>query len=306
LTYGPGANTGFYTGDQLGSREDHISMETLKRYLRLIELPGPEEQAGQSVSPADRKSSSVENNPSTLADWILSLWRSSPSIDPRILGDFHVHTIHSDGMDSVETVISAAHGLGYRWIGLADHAPGGDHPYRLTVQRFQSRLDASQAAAARYPVRIRQALEADLVETGMQEIPSAIIDRLDYILISTHDPGLERSDKTLRALEAAFSLDLVKGYAHPFWMLDFHDYKQFIAEAVALAVAKDIAVELNFYPDSIRANGFLLREVRRLGGSIMLSTDAHHVNALPLMRFASAFLQGDENVDVLNFRESPF
>ena len=97
-----------------------------------------------------------------------------------------------------------------------------------------------------------------MVDSGVQEMPSAIVDRLDYILISSHDPELDQSDRVLRALEAAFSWDLVKGYAHPFWMLDFHNYKQFIAEAVSLAVAHDIAVELNFYPDSIRANAFLL------------------------------------------------
>ena len=67
-----------------------------------------------------------------------------------------------------------------------------------------------------------------------------------------------------------------------------------------------MAVELNFYPDSIRANKFLIDEVHRSGGSIMLSTDAHHANALPLMRFAGAFLRENESVDVLNFSELPF
>jgi len=63
------------------------------------------------------------------------------------------------------------------------------------------------------------------------------------------------------------------------------------AEAVAIAVAHQIAVELNFYLDAIRANEFLICEARRPGVRIILSTDAHHVNALPLMRFASAFVR---------------
>jgi histidinol phosphatase-like PHP family hydrolase len=196
--------------------------------------------------------------------------------------------------------------MGYRWIGLADHTPGIGQPYRLTLDSFLKRVDASKSIALRYPVHLLQAVEADLVDSGVQDIPAAIVDHLDYVMISSHDPELEPSDRVLRALETAFSWSLVKGYAHPFWMLDFARYKSFMAEAVSLAISHNVAVELNFYPDSIRANSFLVSEMRRLGGSIMLSTDAHHANALPLMRFAGVFLRENETVEVLNFRELPF
>ena len=306
LANGPGMSARFYRGEKVGNREEHISLETLKRYLRLIDLPSPGEDAVDGQSPVGRARGRDEENPPSLAEWILSLWRGAASVDTRILGDFHVHTIHSDGIDTVGKMASTAHRMGYRWIGLADHAPGIDQPYRLTVDSFQRRVDASKSAALQYPVRLLQAVEADLVDSGVQEIPAAIVDQLDYVMISSHDPELELSDGILRALETAFSWSLVKGYAHPFWMLDFGRYKPFIAEAVSLAVAHDVAVELNFYPDSIRANNFLINELRRLGGSVMLSTDAHHANALELMRFAGAFLKGCESVEVLNFSEPPF
>ncbi|MEE8592370.1 MAG: hypothetical protein V3T35_13725, partial [Spirochaetia bacterium] len=288
MANGPGMSARFYRGEKVGNREEHISLETLKRYLRLIDLPSPVGEVLETQSSVGQASALNEENPPSLAEWILSLWRGAASVDTRILGDFHVHPIHSDGIDTVGKMASTAHRMGYRWIGLADHAPGIDQPYRLTVDSFQRRVDASKSAALQYPVRLLQAVEADLVDSGVQEIPAAIVDQLDYVMISSHDPELELSDGILRALETAFSWSLVKGYAHPFWMLDFGRYKPFIAEAVSLAVAHDVAVELNFYPDSIRANNFLINELRRLGGSVMLSTDAHHANALELMRFAGA------------------
>ena len=306
MANGPGRSAHFYRGEKVGNREEHISLETLKRYLRLLDLPSPEEDAVDGQSSGGQACGRDQENPPSLAEWILSLWRGAASIDARILGDFHVHTIHSDGIDTVEKMVSTANRLGYRWIGLADHAPGINQPYRLTVDSFQRRVEASKTAALQYPVRLLQAVEADLGDSGVQDIPEAIVDRLDYVMISSHNPELERSDRVLRALETAFSWSLVKGYAHPFWMLDFEGYKPFIAEAVSLAIAHNVAVELNFYPDSIRANKFLINEVRRLGGSVMLSTDAHHANALPLMRFAGAFLKGRESIEILNFSESPF
>jgi histidinol phosphatase-like PHP family hydrolase len=240
-----------------------------------------------------------------LAAWLLLLWRNAPAIDPRIRGDLHVHVIESDGLDPVEAMVRRAGELGYLWLGLADHAPGKDHPYRITVDGFRRRLEAAELAAERYPLRVYQGLEADLDERGLQDIPAEIADHLDYVLVSSHNPDLEISDRYLHALEEAFALELVRGYAHPFWMLDFHRYRSLIAEAVSLAVDRNVAVELNFYPDSIRANHFLMEEVRRLGGTVILSTDAHHANAMRLMRFAGAFLRDGEPAGVVNFDSNP-
>lgn len=303
---GPGWSSSFYNGEFVENRELHIASATLKRYLRLIELPNPGWEAIERTSAVGgRLGRSELEEAENLAHWLLLLWRNAPTIDSRIMGDFHVHVRQSDGLDRVEDMVRMGHELGYRWLGLADHAPGTDHPYRITVDRFLTRLEAADRAAERYPVRLLQGIEADLFEYGLQEIPVEITDHLDYVLVSSHDADLRISDKYLRALEQAFACNLVKGYAHPFWMLDFHEYRNLIAEAVALAVAHEVAVELNFYPDSIRANYFLINEVRRLGGAVILSTDAHHANAMPLMRFASGFLKEDEPAEILNFKTMP-
>jgi histidinol phosphatase-like PHP family hydrolase len=303
---GPGSSPDFYNGEAIEHRKAHIASSTLKRYLRLIELPNPGREAiEESSEVGSRLMPGRLNGAETLADWLLLLWRSAPAIDSRILGDFHVHVTQSDGLDRVEDMVRRAQGLGYHWLGLADHAPGTDHPYRITVDGFLRRLEASARAAERVPIRIFQALEVDLAEQGLQEVPAEITDRLDYILVSSHNPDLEISDKYLEALEKAFAFELVRGYAHPFWMLDFHRYRSLIAEAVSLAVAHNVAVELNFYPDSIRANYFLIEEVRRRGGTVILSTDAHHANAMHLMRFAAAFLRERETAEVLNFETNP-
>jgi histidinol phosphatase-like PHP family hydrolase len=303
---GAGSSPDFYKGEFIENREDHIASATLQRYLRLIELPNPGWQAIERMSSVgNRLSQSELDGAENLAHWLLLLWSNALQIDPRILGDFHVHVVQSDGLDRVEDMVCMGHSLGYRWLGLADHAPGNDHPYRINVDRFSRRLEAARSAAERYPVRILQGIEADLYEYGLQEIPTEISDHLDYVLVSSHDLDLRISDRYLRALDKAFAWKLVVGYAHPFWMLDFRRYRNLIAEAVSVAVAHDVAVELNFYPDSIRANYFLIEEVRRLGGTIVLSTDAHHVNALPLMRFAAAFLKEQEPAEILNFKEKP-
>jgi histidinol phosphatase-like PHP family hydrolase len=304
---GPGSSSGFYNGEFLEDREAHIASATLKRYLRLIELPNPGWDAIEAASTVGSRLMPEElDGAENLAAWLLLLWRNAEAIDPRIRGDLHVHVTQSDGLDTVEAMVRRALELGYPWLGLADHAPGTDHPYRITADGFRRRLEAAHRAAERHPLRIYQGLEADLDERGLQDIPAAIADHLDYVLVSSHNPDLEISDRYLHALEKAFALRLVRGYAHPFWMLDFHRYRSLISEAVALAVAHGVAVELNFYPDSIRANCFLIHEVRRLGGTVILSTDAHHVNAMNLMRFAGAFLRDSEPAEILNFDSDPF
>ena len=106
----------------------------------MLDLPSPGEDAVDGQSSVGLTRVLSEENPTSMAEWILSLWRGAASIDARIQGDFHVHTIHSDGIDTVEKMASTANRLGYRWIGLADHAPGINQPYRPINRQIRTQV----------------------------------------------------------------------------------------------------------------------------------------------------------------------
>ncbi len=277
-----GRAAGFYRGGHYASRKKHISYETLVRYLLLLEDP-------------------------QLAGWILEQWQSHPTVDPRIKGDFHTHSIYSDGLGSPREMIAAAASLGYRWFTLTDHAPADTaREYRLTTDKFFRRRDESLEAAAGYGIRVYQSIEADIAEDGRLNIPEAWHGHLDFALASFHKAPLDRPRTYLQALERALSNEIVRGFSHPFWGIDIEGNRGLITEAIDIAVQCGVAIELNLYTDALQGNHFLLETVKKRGGTIIFSTDAHHCGALAHMRFAGAFLHDQDLPEVLNFHEQPF
>ena len=166
----------FYNGEKKAFREEHISFEILKNYLKI---------------PADDH----------LAQLILNLGRESEKIDPRIRGDFHIHTEFSDGIDTAETLIRRAKSLGYNWIALSDHAPVINNPYTLTVDKFFKRTEIAEQLSARSGIKVYHSIEANILEDGSVGIPSEVRDTLHFAMASLHHLNRDSEDSLLRRIQ---------------------------------------------------------------------------------------------------------
>src|SRR4030095_11188381 len=58
-----------------------------------------------------------------------------------IRGDLHMHTIYSDGADTLESMVAACCALGYQYIAITDHSE------RAASSRTVSRRDLSRQRA---------------------------------------------------------------------------------------------------------------------------------------------------------------
>lgn len=255
----------FYNGKKKENREEHISLETLTKYLRIAE---DEAQALE----------------------ILELWRGHGRIPPQIRGDLHVHTEFSDGIDPTTSLLQEAKRLGYRWLAFCDHAPLAKHVYTLTPERFLRRAEIAKRASVATGVTAYQAIEADILQDGSLNIPPEIREDLDFALASFHYRYPVSKAKLLYLIESAFADDKVIGLAHPFFNLRPRDDDNLLLPILDLAEKYGVAIELNLAPYFLRDNLYLVQLLEHRKLNVIFSTDAHLCGALALMRFAGFFL----------------
>lgn len=91
-----------------------------------------------------------------------------------MIQDLHIHTIYSDGINTVEEIITKATEIGIE-IGISDHILCKKMPDKKNVLNYFESL-------AQYPVL--KGGEIDLGETGI--IDDCIISKADYIIGSIH------------------------------------------------------------------------------------------------------------------------
>lgn len=98
-----------------------------------------------------------------------------------MIQDLHIHTIYSDGFDTIENIIKKATETRVE-VGISDHILCKKMPEKKSVLRYLETLD-------NYP--ILKGGEIDLGETGI--IDDSIVSKADYIIGSIHSIKLNNN-----------------------------------------------------------------------------------------------------------------
>ncbi|HEX8252804.1 MAG TPA: PHP domain-containing protein [Thermoanaerobaculia bacterium] len=122
----------------------------------------------------------------------------------QLRGTFHVHTTFSDGRNSVQEMLSAAHSRGWEYVGMSDHSPaayyaGGLTPDRLKEQHAEIARHAPEFA----PMRVFRGTEADILQDGTMDYGPKVLSKLDFVIASVHSNfKMEQDEMTERILRA--------------------------------------------------------------------------------------------------------
>jgi histidinol-phosphatase (PHP family) len=114
---------------------------------------------------------------------------------PALPGDYHVHTMFSDGSGSVEDCVTRAVQLGLPEIGIADHLSGVEHTEwdaaSIPFDKLDDYVDEVLAVAARHDdIRVLLGVEADFVtehEAGFADVLTAY--PFNYVVGGVHVLG---------------------------------------------------------------------------------------------------------------------
>ncbi len=223
-------------------------------------------------------------------------------------GDLHMHTTETDGLATLEEMVAAARQRGLQYIAITDHSQRvsmarGLDPKRLLKQWAE--IDhLNQACDDAFLVL--KGIEVDILEKGGLDLPDDILAQGDWVVASVHyGQRQSRQQITERILEAVEN-PYVAAIAHPTGrLINRRDPYEVDLEAVLRAAQKcGKMLELNAHPARLDLDDIKCAAAKQLGIPVVISTDAHNVDGLDMMRYGilQARRAGLARSDVANTR----
>jgi DNA polymerase (family 10) len=222
-----------------------------------------------------------------------------------IRGDLQMHSTWSDGRHSIADMARAAKALGYRYIAITDHSPSETVANGLTVERLRKRVKEIEAARKAVPgIAILNGSEVDIKRDGSLDYPDQVLVELDFVVASVHSGWkMDRASMTARMVKALEN-PWVDALGHPTGrLIGQREPYEVDMEAVLEAAARlGVAVEINAYPDRLDLKDVHARRAKELGVKLVINTDAHAADQLPVIHFGVATARRGwiEAGDVLN------
>jgi DNA polymerase (family 10) len=220
-------------------------------------------------------------------------------------GDVHMHTVETDGRNTIEEMALAARERGYQYLAITDHSKNLAFANGLDDKRAVEHIARIRAANEKIEgIRIFSGVEVDILADGDLDLSNDVLAQMDVVIASVHSQFNQEPAKMTERLLKAVENPNTSLLGHPTGRLLLRrDAYAFDLDAVLRLAAKNkVAMELNAYPDRLDLNDIHLRQAKRHGVKIVINTDSHHTSHLEKIRFGvmqarRAWLTRD---DVLN------
>jgi DNA polymerase (family 10) len=205
-----------------------------------------------------------------------------------IRGDLQMHSTWSDGSDSIEAMLEACAARGYEYLAMTDHSKALAMTGGLDAERLRQQwLEIRELAARHNEITILRGMEVDILADGTLDLEDEMLDELDIVLVSVHSrfdlPEAEQTERVLKAIQHP----AVHILAHPTGrQINRRDPLRFDLDAIlACAGELGVVVEINAHPDRLDLSDAHVLLARKHGCKIVISTDAHRISDLDLMRY---------------------
>jgi DNA polymerase (family 10) len=205
-----------------------------------------------------------------------------------IRGEVHMHTVETDGRNTIEEMAEAAKQRGYQYIAITDHSKNLAMANGLDDKRALQHIARIKAANDQIDgITIMSGIEVDILSDGALDLSDSVLEQMDVVVASVHSAfNQERQQMTDRLLNAISNKN-VAILGHPTGRLQLRrEAYPFDFEAVLKTAAeKQVAMELNAYPDRLDLNDVHLRMARDRGVKIVINTDAHHTSHFEKIKY---------------------
>jgi DNA polymerase (family 10) len=224
-----------------------------------------------------------------------------------IVADLHMHTTATDGKNTLEEMVAAAQERGLAYIAITDHSKRVSMANGLDATRLRWQWDAIDELNAKLKnFRVLKGIEVDILEQGGLDLPDDVLAGADWVMASIHYGQNQSSEQITRRMLGAIVNPHVTAISHPTGrMINKRKPYEVDLEAVFDAAAKHGKfMELNANPRRLDLNDVHCAAAKRHGIPIVISTDAHSIGNLELMRYGilQARRAGLTKEDVVNTR----
>ncbi len=203
-------------------------------------------------------------------------------------GDVHMHTVETDGRNTIEEMAAAAEERGYKYMAITDHSKNLAFANGLDDKRAVEHIRRIRAVNDELgEIRIFAGIEVDILADGTLDLSDSVLEQMDIVIASVHShfnqSASEMTDRLLKAVENP-NTSLI-GHPTGRLLLRREGYEFDIDAVLKAAARKKVAMELNSYPDRLDLNDRHLRLAKEHGVKIVINTDSHHTSHMDKIRF---------------------
>jgi len=205
-----------------------------------------------------------------------------------IRGEVHMHTVETDGKNTIEEMAEAAKQRGYKYIAITDHSKNLAMANGLDDKRALKHIARIKAANDQIEgITIMSGIEVDILSDGELDLSDSVLEQMDVVIASVHSAFNQEPAQMTDRLLRAISNQNVAILGHPTGRLQLRrEAYQFDFEALLKTAAeKQVAMELNAYPERLDLNDVHLRMARDRGVKIVINTDAHHTSHFEKIKY---------------------
>ena len=208
-----------------------------------------------------------------------------------IRGDLHVHTVASDGANTIEEMIAACRARGYKYLAICDHSKSQVQAHGLDEKRLIAHAKAIRRAAGKFDdILVLRGIEVDIFKDGSLDFCSEVLAGLDFVTASAHSALSLGRREANRRLIRAIEHPHVHCIGHPSGrLINTRQGMELAIDAIATAAAaNNTALEVNAHYMRLDLRDTHVRAAILAGAKIIISTDAHSIDQLDMMRYGVA------------------
>ena len=220
-------------------------------------------------------------------------------------GDLQMHTVYSDGAETVATMAEECAKRGYEYIAITDHSGGQRIPVGMTDEEIAQQAQEIDAVNRESKeIRLLKSIEMNLRPDGSGALEAAELKRFEIVVGSFHAQLRSTEDETHRYI-AALRNPCVDIIGHPRARM-FNRRGGLNADwgtVFDVAIANDKALEVNSNPARQDLQLELLQLAAEKGIRISIGTDSHSIPELDWVVFSlgSAILAGVKREQIINY-----
>lgn len=208
-----------------------------------------------------------------------------------IKGDLHMHTVYSDGANSIRDMVDAAREKNYSYIVITDHSKSLRVANGLSDERLLEQLKEIRAIDQEYDdIDVYSGTEMDILADGTLDYSDEILSQLDYVITAIHSSFQQSEEDIMHRLKTAMDNPYVRHIAHPTGrLIGVRDgYPVNMEELFDYADKTNTILEINANPQRLDLSSDAIANQNVM---FTVNTDAHHTDHLDFMHYGVSTLQ---------------
>ncbi|MCL5675349.1 MAG: DNA polymerase/3'-5' exonuclease PolX [Candidatus Marsarchaeota archaeon] len=206
-----------------------------------------------------------------------------------IRGDLHVHTLHSDGNNTLEEMVGEAGRRGLEYVGITDHSKSEYVARGMDEARFQKYSkeidDFNEKSGSK--VKVLKSAETDILKDGSLDFSNKALDEMDYVLASIHTSlNMSKDEMTKRVIKCMES-GRMNIFAHPTDRLinERAPIQLDLDKVFEAARENNVVMEIDSFPSRLDLNDENIFRARKYGLKFSVDTDSHRTSHMDLMKY---------------------